>query len=447
MSARNGKAAERQLRRRRRKLAAATSTVLMVAAAVAGEPISLASNVTQVAGGVGDGLNGMTDPGSVSASGRLAEDDRIGADLLDGVDDLDNLLDLGQDVPSGKLGINGTMLGAYMQAAQALASTQPNCKLHWSLLASIGRIESNHARGGRLDAEGNTSPQILGPVLNGGGFAAIRDTDGGKWDGDSRWDRAVGAMQFIPSTWEGYAADGNADGVRSPHNVYDATVAAGKYLCSGGMDLSNPQDRATAVFRYNHSNSYVATVLSWADAYARGVDPMPSDPVLPDTDAFASGPPSIGNQGPKPTPSTNPPNQPPAPNPPPTSSQTRPPTSTTTTPLPPCVTASPTSTTTTPPTSTSTSTTTTTTTPSIPGCEVTRPSQPPLTTTQRPTSGTSSSSGTASSGTTSSGTSPDGGPSESSMSSSSAGSSSSSAGGSSSSTTGSVSSSSSAEPT
>jgi hypothetical protein len=297
--------------------------VLLVAAAVAGEPISLAASATQVAGGVGDGLNGMTDPGSVSASGRLAEDDKIGADLLDGVDDLDKLLELGNDVPSGKLGINGTMLGAYMQAAEALADAQPNCNLHWSLLASIGRIESNHARGGRLDAEGNTSPKILGPVLNGGGFAAITDTDGGRWDGDARWDRAVGAMQFIPSTWEGYASDGNGDGVRSPHNVYDATVAAGKYLCSGGMDLSKPQDRATAVFRYNHSNSYVATVLSWADAYADGVQPMASDPVLPDdTDSWASGPPSIGNQPPKPTPSTNTPK-------PPTTSTSTPPTSTT----------------------------------------------------------------------------------------------------------------------
>lgn len=384
MSARNGRAAERRLRRRRRKLAAATSTVLLVAAAVAGEPISLASSATQVAGGVGDGLNGMTDPGSVSASGRVAEDDEIGADLLDGADDLDKLLELGQDAPNGRLGINGTMLAAYMQAAEALADAQPNCNLHWSLLASIGRIESNHARGGRLDAEGNTSPKILGPVLNGGGFAAIADTDGGALDGDARWDRAVGAMQFIPSTWAGYAADGNGDGVRSPHNVYDATVAAGKYLCSGGMDLSNPQDRATAVFRYNHSNSYVATVLAWADAYARGVDPMPSDPVFPDTDAFASGPPSIGNTAPKPTPSTNTPK-------PPTSSTTKPPSSTTnptttsrpgstrpplTSVTPPPLPSTPTTTTptcTTPPT-TSTTAPTTSTEPPLPPCETTAPS-------------------------------------------------------------------------
>lgn len=372
--------------------------MLLVAAAVAGEPISLASSPIQVAGGVGDGLNGMTDPGSVSASGDMAQDDEIGADLLDGVDD-DKVFNLGQDVPAGLHRISGTMLEAYMRAAETLASTQPNCNLHWSLLAGIGKIESNHARGGMLDGAGNTVPHILGPVLNGGGFAAIQDTDGGAYDGDARWDRAVGAMQFIPSTWAGYAADGNNDGVRSPHNVFDATLAAGKYLCSGGMDLSKPQDRATAVFRYNHSNSYVATVLAWADAYARGVDPMPADTVLPDTDAFAMGPPSLGNQPPRQTPTTN------APKPTRTTTKTSPTSttsSTTTTTRPPCgtTTTSPTSSTT---TSTTTSTTPTTTT--EPTCTVPRP---PSSTAPQPTSNAPS------------GTSPDGGPSSSSSGSSSA---------------------------
>lgn len=406
--------------------------MLLVAAAVAGEPISLASSPIQVAGGVGDGLNGMTDPGSVSASGDVAEDDEIGADLLDGVDDDDTIFNLGKNVPRGVHPINGTMLEAYMQAAQTLATTQPNCNLHWSLLAGIGKIESNHARGGMLDAEGNTVPHILGPVLNGGGFAAIRDTDGGAYDGDARWDRAVGAMQFIPSTWAGYAADGNGDGLRSPHNVYDATVAAGKYLCSGGLDMSKPQDRATAVFRYNHSNSYVATVLSWADAYARGVDPMATDPVLPDTDAYAMGPPSIGNTPPKQTPTTNAPK-------PPTSGTTStrtstPTTSPTTTTRPPCgTTTSPTSTTT-PPTSTSTTTTTTTTT--SPTCTVTRP--PTSTSISTPSSSWS----------TPPGTSPDGGPSSpADSSSSSALSSSSSTGDSSSSSSEAVSSTESSVPT
>ena len=286
--------------------------MLLVAAAVAGEPIGLAAGATQVAGGIGGGLKGMTDPSEVGASGRLNDDDEIASYLDAG--DVDSLLKLGGDAPSNdELGIPSTMYPAYENAADVLAELQPNCNLDWSLLASIGRIESNHARGGKVDDNGDTTPKIYGPVLNGGGFAAIRDTDGGKFDGDNRWDRAVGALQFIPSTWTAYAADGNDDGVQSPHNVYDETVAAGKFLCSGGLDLSKESDRAAAVFRYNHSDSYVATVLLWANAYSNGFTPMPEDYAPTDYDYddgggdFALGPPSIGDTPPLTTPTTNPP--------------------------------------------------------------------------------------------------------------------------------------------
>jgi hypothetical protein len=366
VSAANGRSAERRLRRRRRKLAAATSSVLLVAVAVAGEPISLAATASQVAGGIGGGLNGMTGLDDVGASGRLNQDDEIGDYLLDNAGDVDSLLKLGGDGPSDdQLGIPSTLLEAYMNAADMLATSQPNCHLDWSLLASIGRIESNHARHGQVDLDGNTTPKIFGPVLNGGGFAAIQDTDGGKWDGDARWDRAVGNMQFIPSTWEGYASDGNEDGVSSPHNVYDATLAAGKYLCSGNLDMAKPQDRATAVFRYNHSDSYVATVLLWADAYAEGVTPMPDDNVpsddydygdYGDDGDYGQGPPSIGDNPPLLTPSTNPP--------PPSNTPTSNPTTSSTAPTPsevtttkPCLPPSPTTTTTTETTTTTTETT------------------------------------------------------------------------------------------
>ncbi|MFD9702104.1 lytic transglycosylase domain-containing protein [Lentzea sp. NPDC059081] len=179
--------------------------------------------------------------------------------------------------PVGAQGIPGNVLDAYRAAADLAARTTPRCKLPWHLLASIGRIESGHARGGRADAAGTTSPAILGPVLAGGpGVAAIRDTDGGRWDGDGTWDRAVGPMQFIPGTWARYGTDGNGDGVASPHNVFDATAAAAGYLCSGGMDLSRPGDRRAAVFRYNHSESYVDTVLAWSEAYATGTRVIPA---------------------------------------------------------------------------------------------------------------------------------------------------------------------------
>lgn len=383
MSAANGRSAERRLRRRRRKLAAATSTVLLVAVAVAGEPISLAAGATQVAGGIGGGLKGMTGLEEVGASGRLNDDDEIGDYLLDNAGDVDSLLKLGGDAPSAnQLGIPSTLYEAYSNAAYLLAESQPNCNLDWSLIASIGRIESNHARHGKVDIDGNTTPNILGPVLNGGGFAAIQDTDGGKWDGDNRWDRAVGAMQFIPSTWEAYKADGNDDGVMNPHNVFDETVAAGKYLCSGNLDLSNDKDRAAAVFRYNHSDSYVATVLLWADAYANGFSTMP-DYDVPSEDYDYGDDGDYGNvaQGPSSNGGTTQPSTTPTTNTSTTGATSSTTTTTTTKDGSPRPTQPPSTTCTTPTTTTTTDTTTTTT-------EATPPSEPPATTTDATTTTT-----------------------------------------------------------
>jgi Transglycosylase SLT domain len=168
-------------------------------------------------------------------------------------------------------GIPANVLVAYQHAAQAIVANDPSCHLPWPILAGIGKVESGHARGGELDATGRTLSPILGPVLNGApGVAAIPDSDGGRWDGDSVWDRAVGPMQFIPSSWRAHSVDGNGDGNADPSNIYDSTLAAAGYLCTGGRDLSRTSDLRQAVFGYNHSWPYVNTVLAWATAYANG---------------------------------------------------------------------------------------------------------------------------------------------------------------------------------
>ena len=183
------------------------------------------------------------------------------------------------NLPEGPLGIPGNVLDAYQFAQRTVAATQPGCHLSWSVLAGIGRVESDHASGGRLDAFGNTLGPILGPRLDGSpGVAAIPDTDHGQWDGDTVWDRAVGPMQFIPSTWRRWGVDGNGDGVADPNNIYDATVTAGRYLCAGGADLADPTQLQAAVLRYNQSATYVSIVLLWAQAYLTGVMPTPSAP-------------------------------------------------------------------------------------------------------------------------------------------------------------------------
>lgn len=147
-------------------------------------------------------------------------------------------------------------------------------KLPWQLLAAIGKVESGQAGGGRVDAHGTTLSPILGPVLNGAGFANIPDTDGGAYDGDRRYDRAVGPMQFIPSTWAHWGRDGNGDGRRDPNNIYDAALAAGHYLCAGPRDLSVKADLDRAILSYNHSDTYLRTVLSWLEFYRKGIHPV-----------------------------------------------------------------------------------------------------------------------------------------------------------------------------
>ncbi|NMI01073.1 hypothetical protein HF526_27765, partial [Pseudonocardia sp. K10HN5] len=195
-------------------------------------------------------------------------------------------------------GIPGAALAAYRSAEQRLAGSTPPCRVSWTLLAGVGRVESGHASGGRVDASGNTRGPILGPRLDGApGVAAIADTDGGALDGDTVWDRAVGPMQFIPSTWRAYAVDGNGDGVASPHNIFDASLTAGRYLCAGGADLSTPAGQRAALLRYNRSDAYASLVLRWAQAYGSGVAVLPSAP-----GAVPATPPTPPEQVPAPAP-------------------------------------------------------------------------------------------------------------------------------------------------
>lgn len=174
-------------------------------------------------------------------------------------------------------------LHAYKNAASTIARTEPSCHVSWTLLAAIGRVESNHGRfgGAVLGADGVSRPAIVGPELNGAGpFAAIADSDGGKYDGDPKWDRAVGQMQFLPSTWQSVARDGDGDGRTDPFDIDDSALGAAVYLCGAG-DLSDTAGMARAAYRYNHSDYYVSLVLAYAKGYETGVFALPSPPPAP----------------------------------------------------------------------------------------------------------------------------------------------------------------------
>ena len=158
----------------------------------------------------------------------------------------------------------GVLAEAYRSAA---AAAPKSCNLPVALLAAIGQIESGSAGGRKVGSDHLVRPGIFGPLLDGGPFAVIRDSDGGRYDGDSEWDRAVGPMQFIPSTWATSGVDGDGDRKADPQNVYDAAHSAAGYLCNHGRDLSKQSDLRAAIWAYNQSTEYVAAVLEWLDYF------------------------------------------------------------------------------------------------------------------------------------------------------------------------------------
>lgn len=175
--------------------------------------------------------------------------------------------------PSGEgqvvaVDISPVAMSAYQQAALTVTGERPDCGLRWSMVAGIGKKESNHAGGRTIAGDGSIEQPIIGVALDGRpGLAAISDTDGGRYDGDTVWDRAVGPMQFIPSTWQGREADGNGDGQADPHNYYDAALSTARKLCADGGDLTNSANLERAVFAYNRSTEYVASVVTFIAEY------------------------------------------------------------------------------------------------------------------------------------------------------------------------------------
>ena len=170
-------------------------------------------------------------------------------------------------------GIPAAALASYQRAATVIDSADPTCHLDWQMLGAIGRVESNHGRaeGNTLTAKGISTPGIFGPELNGrNGTSRVADTDSGQIDGDTRFDRAVGPMQFIPSTWSIVAVDADGDGQRNPQDINDAALATSVYLCSGSDDLSTGQGQRSSIYRYNHSQKYVDLVLAIERAYLAG---------------------------------------------------------------------------------------------------------------------------------------------------------------------------------
>jgi membrane-bound lytic murein transglycosylase B len=174
---------------------------------------------------------------------------------------------------SAKTEIPTRSLVAYAQAEIATKATDPDCGITWATLAGVGRVESHHGRygGSEIGTDGMLAPPIIGIPLDGTpGVRAIQDTDGGRLDGDTTWDRAVGAMQFLPTTWARWGVRAGDDGAApDPQDIDDAALSAARYLCASGGDMASAAGWWEAVLTYNESVTYGRNVFSGADAYAK----------------------------------------------------------------------------------------------------------------------------------------------------------------------------------
>ncbi|WBB55216.1 lytic transglycosylase domain-containing protein [Verrucosispora sp. WMMD573] len=171
-----------------------------------------------------------------------------------------------------KVGIDPTAMQAYGYAELVLAETDRACGLSWTTLAAIGLVESRHgqANNAQLGADGRAVPEIIGLPLDGqGNRMRITDTDRGELDRDTTYDRAIGPMQFIPTTWAEIGADADNDGRKDPHNIHDAALAAGMYLCKGGRNLTIPGDWWNAILSYNDVRRYAQDVFDAANRYGQ----------------------------------------------------------------------------------------------------------------------------------------------------------------------------------
>jgi hypothetical protein len=126
--------------------------------------------------------------------------------------------------------IPGELIGIYQSAADTCEG------LDWTILAAIHKVET--------------------------GFGVGRATSSAG---------AQGPMQFMPPTFAAYGVDGDGDGRAEINNVTDAIYSAANLLCANGA--GNPARLASAIWNYNHSDEYIAEVLSLAASY--GVLPAP----------------------------------------------------------------------------------------------------------------------------------------------------------------------------
>ncbi len=165
-----------------------------------------------------------------------------------------------------------------------MATADPGCQISWTLLAAIGRVESNHGR------FGGAAARLRRRLPSGDPRPAARRRRCLRRDRGQR-QRRPGPRQglgpgrgpdAVPAqTWQSVARDGDGDGKMNPDDIDDSALGSAVYLCGAGGSLADPAGMARAAFRYNHSDYYVQLVLSFQAGYQTGVFAVPSPPPPP----------------------------------------------------------------------------------------------------------------------------------------------------------------------
>ena len=180
----------------------------------------------------------------------------------------------GAGCPSQRQG-NSTQPGVSAQARNSIPAnylmwyrkvgTQFN--VPWTILAGIGKVESDHGRSKLPGVLTGQNPfGAAGPMQIGIGGKA-----GDQWGG--------AAIHAASLKVAGVATDEDGRQTVSVYDPADAIAGAAKYLIEHGVQASP----TGAIFAYNHLESYVQDVLSWASTYASGgftvsaVTPDPGD--------------------------------------------------------------------------------------------------------------------------------------------------------------------------
>lgn len=93
---------------------------------------------------------------------------------------------------------------------------------------------------------------------------------------EGSWAGAFGLPQFIPSSYWGYAVDGNDDRRVELFDLADAVFSVGNYLQSfGWRDQLTEEKKRAVIKRYNNSDLYAATVLEAATRLRDGTPGTP----------------------------------------------------------------------------------------------------------------------------------------------------------------------------